>query len=223
MMQNKESAVSPVVGVMLMLVVTIIIAAVVSAFAGGMGSEQKKTPQITMNVKSSIHTIQGTINPSTYELTYPAGFTVANGLQFENTGGDSFSLKDIEVQLQSEDTKYSIRPTDTPSPALPSEGYPGSILSPGITSGGYFQKIGNSSTTDTTIAPGDKFMLYADGCAKEVTYTWSGGSSYFGPKISWRPTGSKAGFGIYLDKKVQYKVIDKVSGRVMAAGEFILI
>ena len=32
--KNVESAVSPVVGVMLMLVVTIIIAAVVSAFAG---------------------------------------------------------------------------------------------------------------------------------------------------------------------------------------------
>ena len=34
----REHAVSPVVGVMLMLVVTIIIAAVVSAFAGGLSS-----------------------------------------------------------------------------------------------------------------------------------------------------------------------------------------
>ena len=36
MKQYKENAVSPVVGVMLMLVVTIIIAAVVSGFAGGL-------------------------------------------------------------------------------------------------------------------------------------------------------------------------------------------
>jgi len=39
----KDSAISPVVGVMLMLVVTIIIAAVVSAFAGGIASSPKKT------------------------------------------------------------------------------------------------------------------------------------------------------------------------------------
>lgn len=41
--KNTE-AVSPVVGVMLMLVVTIIIAAVVSAFAGGMAGNQQKAP-----------------------------------------------------------------------------------------------------------------------------------------------------------------------------------
>ena len=42
--KSREDAVSPVVGVMLMLVVTIIIAAVVSAFAGGLSSGTKKAP-----------------------------------------------------------------------------------------------------------------------------------------------------------------------------------
>jgi FlaG/FlaF family flagellin (archaellin) len=46
----QEHAVSPVVGVMLMLVVTIIIAAVVSAFAGGMGADTKKAPQASIDV-----------------------------------------------------------------------------------------------------------------------------------------------------------------------------
>jgi archaeal type IV pilus assembly protein PilA len=41
---KKECAVSPVVGVMLMLVVTIIIAAVVSAFAGGLSGGTKEAP-----------------------------------------------------------------------------------------------------------------------------------------------------------------------------------
>jgi len=41
---NHENAVSPVVGVMLMLVVTIIIAAVVSAFAGGLSTGTEKAP-----------------------------------------------------------------------------------------------------------------------------------------------------------------------------------
>jgi len=50
-MQTNErnyDAVSPVVGVMLMLVVTIIIAAVVSAFAGGLGQSSPKAPQVSI-------------------------------------------------------------------------------------------------------------------------------------------------------------------------------
>lgn len=46
----NESAVSPVIGVMLMLVVTIIIAAVVSAFAGGLAGSQQKAPSMSMSV-----------------------------------------------------------------------------------------------------------------------------------------------------------------------------
>jgi len=46
---EQEHAVSPVVGVMLMLVVTIIIAAVVSAFAGGMGTQKEKAPQASLD------------------------------------------------------------------------------------------------------------------------------------------------------------------------------
>jgi len=47
---SGEDAVSPVVGVMLMLVVTIIIAAVVSGFAGGLASTTEKAPTIAMDV-----------------------------------------------------------------------------------------------------------------------------------------------------------------------------
>ena len=43
-----ERAVSPVVGVMLMLVVTIIIAAIVTAFTGGITQTGDKTPQATL-------------------------------------------------------------------------------------------------------------------------------------------------------------------------------
>ncbi|ADN37206.1 conserved hypothetical protein [Methanolacinia petrolearia DSM 11571] len=49
--QESDCAVSPVVGVMLMLVVTIIIAAVVSGFAGGLiDSGSQKTPTLSMDV-----------------------------------------------------------------------------------------------------------------------------------------------------------------------------
>ena len=47
---NKEDAVSPVIGVMLMLVVTIVIAAVVAAFAGGLATETEATPITVLDV-----------------------------------------------------------------------------------------------------------------------------------------------------------------------------
>jgi len=62
--RDHENAVSPVVGVMLMLVVTIIIAAVVSAFSGGMvGGNNQRTPTLAMDVKI------------TNSTTNPAGLT----------------------------------------------------------------------------------------------------------------------------------------------------
>jgi len=77
MRQKQEQAVSPVVGVMLMLVVTIIIAALVSAFAGGMAQTSDKAPQAT---------IQGT-------------FSQANGLTLYHNGGDTLTTKDLVISL----------------------------------------------------------------------------------------------------------------------------
>ena len=45
-----EDAVSPVIGVMLMITVTIIVAAVVAAFVGGASTQFEKTPQASMRV-----------------------------------------------------------------------------------------------------------------------------------------------------------------------------
>lgn len=49
--RKNDEAVSPVVGVMLMLVVTIIIAAVVSGFAGGLAGTTQKAPSIAANAE----------------------------------------------------------------------------------------------------------------------------------------------------------------------------
>ncbi|MDD1694088.1 MAG: type IV pilin N-terminal domain-containing protein [Methanoregula sp.] len=79
--RNADDAVSPVVGVMLMLVVTIIIAAVVSAFAGGLASEQKKTPTATMDI-----TIAN------------KGFYYLNGMNFKvNAVSEPIETKDVKI------------------------------------------------------------------------------------------------------------------------------
>ncbi|MBC7085159.1 MAG: type IV pilin N-terminal domain-containing protein [Methanomethylovorans sp.] len=50
---NNEDAVSPVIGVMLMIVVTVILAAAVSGYAGGLTGNMQKAPQLVMDVSIS--------------------------------------------------------------------------------------------------------------------------------------------------------------------------
>lgn len=75
--KNNDRAVSPVVGVMLMLVVTIIIAAVVSAFSGGLAGGQKKIPQATMQ----------------------ADFSIIDGMTIRHAGGDALPMADIQFVI----------------------------------------------------------------------------------------------------------------------------
>jgi len=78
MMQTHENAVSPVIGVMLMLIVTIIIAAIVSAFAGGsLGSTQK----------SPVATIQATYSQTT-------------GMTITHNGGDAIPLGSTTILVK---------------------------------------------------------------------------------------------------------------------------
>jgi len=66
--KERESAVSPVVGVMLMLVVTIIIAATVSAFAGGLVGTSEKAPTAAFDVKIELaHVLDHTYMDSEYD------------------------------------------------------------------------------------------------------------------------------------------------------------
>jgi FlaG/FlaF family flagellin (archaellin) len=89
MLRHQKEAVSPVVGVMLMLVVTIIIASVVSAFAGGLWGNTDKAPGVT--IQASIHV------PENITLTHQ--------------GGDPFQIKDIKLIVSND--SYSIAFTNT--------------------------------------------------------------------------------------------------------------
>lgn len=91
MKTDAESAVSPVIGVMLMLVVTIIIAAVVSGFTGGLGGGASKAPQAALDC--------------TADLT-------GHLFLFEHKGGDAFTLRDVKVVLATEDTKTTLTVAD---------------------------------------------------------------------------------------------------------------
>jgi archaeal type IV pilus assembly protein PilA len=85
MANTQESAVSPVVGVMLMLVVVIIIAAVVSGFAGSLVGTNTKPPQAT---------IQG-------KYSYSADI-----FQIYHAGGDELSTQKLIVKIQQNDEDF---------------------------------------------------------------------------------------------------------------------
>ena len=85
-LKHGERAVSPVVGVMLMLVVTIIIAAVVSAFAGGLSGSQTKTPQASFQIKTGWDVKDdGSIDTGAYDFA------------IEHMGGDPVQTKDTQL------------------------------------------------------------------------------------------------------------------------------
>ena len=73
--EKNDDAVSPVIGVMLMLVVTIIIAAVVSAFAGGLASGTSKPVQATIK----------------------ADYSQTNGMTITHTGGDTINTLQTKI------------------------------------------------------------------------------------------------------------------------------
>ena len=52
--QQRDGAVSPVVGIMLMLVITLILAAIISGMTGGIAQSQKKPPQLVFEA-SMVH------------------------------------------------------------------------------------------------------------------------------------------------------------------------
>ncbi|SCL74258.1 hypothetical protein L21_0126 [Methanoculleus chikugoensis] len=73
--EKNDDAVSPVVGVMLMLVVTIIIAAIVSGFAGGLASGTSKPVQATIK----------------------ADYSQNNGMTITHTGGDTINTLQTKI------------------------------------------------------------------------------------------------------------------------------
>jgi len=94
----NDHAVSPVVGVMLMLVVTIIIAAVVSGFAGGLSESTAKAPQLS--VGAEVH------NSSYILLDFKGGDTVSGGAITVNTFIPMGTNKDMSNKVDFANATY---------------------------------------------------------------------------------------------------------------------
>lgn len=98
MESRREDAVSPVIGIMLMLVVTIIIAAVITGFATDMTADTEGTPMAVfdvayVNMALDEIVIDGTAYPS-------AGYDAVGNVGFRHKGGDAIPLGSIEITIE---------------------------------------------------------------------------------------------------------------------------
>lgn len=96
---TKEDAVSPVVGVMLMLVVTIIIAAVVTTFAGGLATETQATPNAVLAVDDYVLTKYGGSYESGDETIYYTNYDLTD-IVISSLSGDTLSTDDLSIVLE---------------------------------------------------------------------------------------------------------------------------
>ena len=149
--QRTESAVSPVIGVMLMIVVTIIIAAIASAFAGGMGTDQKKSPNAQFSI--SVDTSGGTVT-------------------FQQTSGDVLALNEILVQLACNGQAITLSNADTPT------GFTGNYLNEiGGSSDGYITASDRFTLAADTNSD-SQFSYNPTGAAAAFTIPYNAHVSY---------------------------------------------
>jgi FlaG/FlaF family flagellin (archaellin) len=219
---NKDEAVSPVVGVMLMLVVTIIIAAVVSAFAGGLAGDTQATPQATLMAKEIV--VKEAYDASTVNnmAPHPVSDKAADiYLIFEHMGGDGINLNSIEVHLSS--LKYPHEKTivsnaKTPNTDAAVVGDKTNITS--SFSDSWTQYLEGYPDGEMLISPGSQFALHADYGQWTTTYYSAGNLDR--KAIGWKPDDALNAFTVEAGDYLTYDIIDKQSQRSIASGQILV-
>ena len=74
----REEAVSPVIGVLLMLTMTLIIAAIVNSYAGGLMETESKAPSVTLQ----------------------ASYSIANGMEIRHISGDPLPTESVKLMVR---------------------------------------------------------------------------------------------------------------------------
>jgi flagellin-like protein len=92
--KNEEEAVSPVIGVILMVAIVVILAAVIAAFVFGMAGSSTTAKTIGVTAK--------------YSVTAPTGLTSANNVELTYMGGsDDTKLAYLKVQVNGASPGYT--------------------------------------------------------------------------------------------------------------------
>lgn len=93
--ERNEDAASPVVGVMLMLVVTVVIAAVITAFATGMAGESTATTPMAL-LEAGNQQLEYTKIPTSEDPYYRDAYLLKT-FDIIHKGGDEIALENIQI------------------------------------------------------------------------------------------------------------------------------
>ena len=130
-MFKKDDAVSPVIGVILMVAITVILAAVIAGFVFGLGSPET-APQAQLNVNDNSSAAIG---------------TASNGIvTLQHKGGDIIPIDELKVQVSDDDGDNWHSTSDDTEPI---------VLSPdsgSLTVGNQLKVLDNSSAPQLTSA-----------------------------------------------------------------------
>ena len=123
---GKDDAVSPVVGVMLMLVVTIIIAAVIAAFAGGVATDTDAASNVVIKLDNYEMKTIGYNGYGPYEFCYFYNSSTTNEdlkatksfnyapytMVFMHKGGEALDVRDLKLAITYNGATFSTPVTD---------------------------------------------------------------------------------------------------------------
>jgi len=208
--ERNDDAVSPVIGVMLMIVVTIIIAAAVSVFSTAFVSDTDTAPGAQVGYVGVMAGQSGGLG----EI----------GLVFENKGGDALLLSDVELHLRSTlsgGDEVSISYTDAPSSTYigiiePNEARLSSSLSKTR-----MKKIGAGTSNPVEAArvkAGDRFVIYADRYIDDGTSTY-GRIAYVADRDTPGMPYTSGEFEV--SSRTTYTLSDTNTGAVISSGTLV--
>ena len=221
-MIQKDDAVSPVIGVMLMLVVTIIIAAVVSSFAGGLAGDTQKTPQASLVAKEIVvNEAYDAIIVDNMAPNPVSGKAADIYVVFEHKGGDGINLDDIDVHLGSlkyAHEKITISNAKAPNADESIVGNRSHIVAD--FSRGWKQYLQGFPDKKSLISPGSQFALHADYGQWTTKYYSAGNIDR--KVIGWQPDGYQDKFTVEAGDYLTYDIIDKKSRKSISSGQILV-
>jgi len=217
-MIKRDEAVSPVVGVMLMLVVTIIIAAVVSAFAGGLAGETNKAPQASLVAKEIVVNEAYDADKTNSDPDPVTGKCSDVYVVFEHMGGDGINLNDIDIHLGS--LKYPHEKSVIANmKAANTTAYGAHSDINSAFSKNWTQYICGFPDGGSLISPGSRFALHADYVRERVD---SVNVKNNFKRISWRPDGAAGAFSVDVGDYLTYDIIDRQTKKSISSGQILV-
>jgi len=120
--RENEEAVSPVIGVILMVAITVILAAVIAAFVFGMGSNVQGTKTVGLSLQKDGTSLQVTIlgGPDLPTLQY-LKVTIDNTENF--TQASSFTMETTQVEKRDSGKEFKVGDIFTLAGAMDAKGY----------------------------------------------------------------------------------------------------